>query len=144
MPPTGDESYVVVTRRRLAYYFLAAAAAATPVSVAAVAYTGRWGFAVMPLAPFPIWLFLCYHIPREGTRLRTIRGTPGTVQLLAWLLLMSLIGLGLSLVGSQVFGQGWHAPPRWYHWLAALVWVVLTGEGSWLIAQKYRGPRQNQ
>lgn len=125
--PALKPGHVWLTRRRLGLYCLAGTLA-----VGAVAAGEWWYFReprfVFPTLLFPVlWLGLLWSLPREGVPVPTIRGKPGLIPLMKWLVAWGLVGI----VMIEGFSRGGFIPPEGQPWSVGRAAIVVIAFVAW-------------
>jgi hypothetical protein len=120
------------------------AIAAAVGGLASAVLSEQWRFAASPLAALPLWLLLRFSTPVGGMRVRTIRGTPGTMPFLLWLSFILFLFLAFLVVDMVVFGRGSHDPLLWYHWVPTLLLFAVLIAGVHLIVRRYQEPHEHR
>ena len=118
--------------------FPPAAIALTLSSVAIYMALGHWRLLLLPLPLLLFWAVFRVMTPARGKPHRTIAGTPGAPQLLAWLAFILVLGGAAATVDYLLFGERLKDPLKPSHVALYLPVFVLLFGGVWVIERRYR------
>jgi hypothetical protein len=137
----NDDSRVVITRRRWDWYFLPVIALMTLVALGLFAFLGEAKPLFFPGFAIALWLLTRFNTSKRGESWRTIRGTPGMPQMLAWGGFALLLFAALTAFDCLFLGGIQRTLQPYQFALYALPLVVMF-IGAWHVDKRY--PRSSR
>ncbi len=140
-PTATCNSSVLITRRTWDWYFIPF------VLVLAITCTVTWWsngdlrLLGMPIPFIMLWGSLRLKTPKEGLQTTTLKGTPGAIPLLIWILVTLIATVVMCWVDKAVFGHGFREPPQLYQLPFVIGLFSIFSIGVFVIEQRYKRKR---